>query len=91
MIVRTFDTVTYNFSANMKSWNASESYSEARVKLEFVLPLSEKEAVFDQTAMAWMDQTEEYKPELKTEKRMINGEEKVCQVLTCYKAPSFCR
>ncbi len=85
MIVRTFDTVTYNFSANMKSWNASESYSEARVKLEFVLPLSEKEAVFDQTAMAWMDQTEEYKPELKTEKRMINGEEKVCQVLTCYK------
>lgn len=85
MIVRTFDTVTYNFSANMKSWNASESYSEARVKLEFVLPLTESEAVFDQTAMAWMDQTEGYKPKLTTETRTIDGVEKVCQVLTCYK------
>ncbi len=85
MIVRTFDTVTYNFSANMKSWNASKSYSEARVKLEFVLPLTEKEAVFDQTAMAWMDQTEGYKPVLTKETRTINGVERECQVLTCYK------
>lgn len=84
-IVRTFDTVTYNFSANMISWNASQSYSEARVKLEFVLPLTESEAVFDQTAMAWMDQTEGYKPELRTETRTINGVERECQVLTCYK------
>ena len=84
-IVRTFDTVTYNFSANMKSWDASKSYSEARVKLEFVLPLTESEAVFDQTAMAWMDQTEGYKPELRTERRIIDGVEKECQVLTCYK------
>ncbi|WP_300822818.1 SpaA isopeptide-forming pilin-related protein [uncultured Acetatifactor sp.] len=84
-IVRTFDTVTYNFTANMISWNASESYSRARVKLEFVLPLTEKEAVFDQTAMAWMDQTEGYKPVLTTEMRTINGTERKCQVLTCYK------
>ena len=84
-IVRTFDTVTYTFSANMKSWDSSKSYSEARVKLEFVLPLTEKEAVFDQTAMAWMDQTEGYKPVLTTENRIIDGEEKACQVLTCYK------
>ncbi len=85
MIVRTFDTVTYNFSANMKSWDASESYSQARVKLEFVLPLTESEAVFDQTAMAWMDQTEGYKPVLSTETRTIDGVERECQVLTCYK------
>jgi len=85
MIVRTFDTVTYNFSANMISWDASKSYREARVKFEFVLPLTESEAVFDQTAMAWMDQTEGYKPVLKTETRTINGVEKECQVLTCYK------
>lgn len=84
-IVRTFDTVTYNFSANMKSWDISKSYREARVRLEFVLPLTEKEAVFDQTAMAWMDQTEGYRPVLTTEKRMIDGVEKDCQVLTCYK------
>ena len=85
MIVRTFDTVTYNFSANMISWDASKSYSQARVKLEFVLPLTESEAVFDQTAMAWMDQTEGYKPELTKETRTIDGVEKECQVLTCYK------
>ncbi len=84
-IVRTFDTVTYNFSVNMKSWDISKSYSEARVKMEFVLPLTEKEAVFDQTAMAWMDQTEGYKPKLTKEKRTIDGKEKECQVLTCYK------
>ncbi|MCI8506275.1 MAG: LPXTG cell wall anchor domain-containing protein [Lachnospiraceae bacterium] len=84
-IVRTFDTVTYNFSVNMKSWDSSKSYSEARAKLEFVLPLTEKEAVFDQTAMAWMDQTEGYQPEVTTETRIIEGEEKTCQVLTCYK------
>ncbi len=84
-IVRTFDTVTYHFSVNMKSWNSSQSFSEARVKLEFVLPLTEKEAVFDQTAMAWMDETKGYKPELKTEKRTIDGVEKDCQILTCYK------
>ena len=84
-IVRTFDAVTYNFSVNMKSWTPSKSYSQARVKLEFVLPLTEKEAVFDQTAMAWMDQTEGYKPELTTEKRTIGDVEKDCQILTCYK------
>ncbi len=84
-IVRTFDTVTYNFSAAMNAWDISKQYSEARVKLEFVLPLSESEAVFDQTAMAWMDNTEGYRPEIKTETRVINGEEKECQILTCYK------
>ncbi len=84
-LVRTFDTVTYNFNVNMKSWDSSKSYSKARVKLEFVLPLSEKDAAFEQTAMAWMDQTEGYKPVVTTETREIDGEEKKCQVLTCYK------
>lgn len=84
-LVRTFDTVTYNFNVNMKSWDLSKTYSQARVKLEFVLPLSEKEAVFEQTAMAWMDQTEGYKPVLTTETREIDGVAKECQVLTCYK------
>lgn len=84
-IVRTFDTVNYDFSVNMKSWDISKSYSQARVKLEFVLPLSENEAAFEQTAMAWMDQTEGYKPVLSKEARMVDGVEKECQVLTCYK------
>ena len=83
-IVRTFDTVTYNFEAQMESYD-STSYSEARVKLEFVLPLTAEQAVFDQTAMAWMDQTTGYAPVLTTETRSINGVDTQCQVLTCYK------
>ncbi|MCI8465913.1 MAG: hypothetical protein HFI63_08665 [Lachnospiraceae bacterium] len=84
-LVRTFDTVTYNFNINMKTWDISKSYNQARVKLEFVLPLTEKEAVFEQTAMAWMDQTEGYAPVVTKEEREINGVKKECQVLTCYK------
>ena len=44
---------TYNFEVQMESYD-STSYSEARVKLEFVLPLTSDQAVFDQSAMAWM-------------------------------------
>lgn len=83
-IVRTFDTVTYNFEVQMESYD-NTSYSEARVKLEFVLPLTAEQAVFDQTAMAWMDQTTGYAPVLTTETRSINGVDTQCQVLTCYK------
>ncbi len=85
LLVRTFDTVTYHFNVNMKTWDTSKSYGQARVKLEFVLPLNENEAVFEQTAMAWMDQTEGYKPVVTEEIRTIDGIEKECQVLTCYK------
>lgn len=83
-IVRTFDTVTYRFTVEMESYT-STGYSEARVKLEFVLPLNKDEAIFDQTAMAWMDQTSGYAPKLTTETRSINGVDTECQVLTCYK------
>ena len=83
-IVRTFDTVTYNFEVQMESYD-NTSYSEARVKLEFVLPLTAEQAVFDQTAMAWMDQTSGYAPVLTTQTRNINGTDTQCQVLTCYK------
>lgn len=83
-IVRTFDTVTYNFEVRMESYD-STSFSEARVKLEFVLPLTAEQAVFDRTAMAWMDQTTGYAPVLTTETRSINGVDTQCQVLTCYK------
>lgn len=73
-IVRTFDTVTYHFSVSMQPHNSSEKYGEARVKLEFVLPPTKEEAVFDQSAMGWMDQTSGYTPSLTTENRTINGE-----------------
>ena len=69
----------------MTSWEADKTYKEARVKLEFVLPRTEAEADFDQSAMAWMDTTEEYAPVLTKENRVIDGKETECQVLTCYK------
>lgn len=84
-IVRTFDTVTYNFLANMKPWNNKDTYREARVKMEFVLPAAKEEAEFDTAAMAWMDDTEGYRPIVTEEMRVIDGEETFCQVLTCYK------
>lgn len=80
-VVRTFDTVTYKFQVTMESYDNTISYSEARVRLEFVLPLTEDQATFDQGAMAWMDQTAGYQPNVTTEER--NGV--MCQVLTCYK------
>lgn len=84
-IVRTFDAVTYNFLVNMKPWNNKNTYSEARVKMEFVLPAAKTEAVFDEASMAWMDDTEGYRPVVTEEIRSIDGKETFCQVLTCYK------
>lgn len=43
-----------------------------------------EQAVFDQSAMAWMDQSSGYAPVLKTENRYIGGVQTNCQVLTCY-------
>nr|WP_300815734.1 SpaA isopeptide-forming pilin-related protein [uncultured Acetatifactor sp.] len=84
-IVRTFDSVTYHFEVNMMTWDITKTYNDARVKLEFVLPRTEEEAVFDQSAMGWMDTTEDYAPTLTKETRTIDGQETECQVLTCYK------
>lgn len=86
--VRTFDTVTYNFLVKMESRNTYIVYKEARVKMEFVIPLTKEQAEFDLGAMAWIDKSEG-EPEIKTEKRTITIDgkeiEKECQVLTCYK------
>ncbi len=83
-IVRTFDSVTYDFNVNMKSYDSYKSYNTARIKFEFVLPVSFEQAVFDEASMTWMDRTEGYAPVTTTETRTIDGEEKECQVLTCY-------
>lgn len=84
-IVRTFDSVNYSFKVVMESINSSDSFTEARVKLEFVLPLTSEQAEFDQSKMGWMDQTEDYTPTLKTETRKIDEVNTECRVLTCYK------
>ena len=84
-VVRTFDTITYNFTVKYDSYENGEVFSQARVKLEFVLPATVKQAEFDQATMAWMDTNVGYEPVLTTETRTIDGVERECQVLTCYK------
>lgn len=59
-IVRTFDTVTYRFKVDMLPYNNDDRYTDARVKLEFVLPLTSEQAEFVQSSMGWMDQTTGY-------------------------------
>lgn len=83
-IVRTFDTVTYNFNVTMEAYD-SQHFSEARVKLEFVLPLTKDQAEFDTGAMGWMDTASGYKWSVTTENRTIDEKTVSCQVLTCYK------
>lgn len=80
MVVRTFDEITYNFKVEYLTYDSSETFDDARVKLEFVLPATADQAEFKQSAMGWMEE-----PVLTTEKRTINGVETECQVLTCYK------
>lgn len=81
-IVRTFDTVKYTFTVS----TAGKSYDNARVKMEFILPLKKNEAEFDVAAMGWMDTTVGYKYNYQeNQTRKINEIDTNCQVLTCYK------
>lgn len=84
-IVRSFDSVTYMVKTEMSPHVSTDAYGEARVKMEFVLPLPSDMAEFDTEAMAWMDTTDTYKWKITTEERDINGTQTSCQVLTCYK------
>lgn len=82
MKVRTFDTVKYKFTVS----TTGKSYDNARVKMEFILPLKKNEAEFDVAAMGWMDTTVGYKYNYQEDQtRKINGIDTNCQVLTCYK------
>ncbi len=81
-IVRTFDTVKYKFTVS----TAGNPYDNARVKMEFILPLKKNEAEFDVAAMGWMDTTVGYMYDYQEDQtRIINGTATNCQVLTCYK------
>ncbi len=83
--IRSEDKVTFEFSVQLSSYT-NAVYGEGRVKFEFLLPLEETEAVFDVSSMQWLDQTEGYQPSVAIQQRYIDGEEKLCQVLTGYKA-----
>lgn len=78
--VRNGDWVTYSFTVETASYYTDISYGEALVKVELVLPFAQEEAVFDISAITWLED-----PHEKVETRSINGEDTVCQVLTGYK------
>ncbi|MGN0502019.1 MAG: hypothetical protein ACI4HN_03745, partial [Ruminococcus sp.] len=76
-IVRTFDTVSYKFKVQMQVNNQYVSHDE-RVKFEFSLPLTSEQAVFDTSAMVWMDTTAGYAWKITTDDTTKH------QTLTCY-------
>ncbi len=57
----------------------STAYGEARVKLEFALPLPKEKAVFDMDAMSWLEDGN-----LTSGKRTFDEQEVECQILTGY-------
>ena len=79
--VKNGDAVRYPFTVSTESYTDT-NYSEGRVKLEIVLPLSAEQAAFDLDAMTWLDREEGYSPEIAIRTRTIDGTETVCQILT---------
>lgn len=52
--VRTFDEITYNLKYRTEVTNETY-YEKGTIQFEFILPLTSKEAVWNTTAMSWMD------------------------------------
>ncbi|MDO4426410.1 MAG: hypothetical protein Q4D17_11685, partial [Planctomycetia bacterium] len=76
-ILHNQDAATWQFSAETKAHDGESTFSSARVKVELVLPLTADKAVFDTSAMTWLEDSK-----LTVETRTI-GENRVnCQVLT---------
>ena len=84
MLVRVGETARYRVSIEILSMT-EEIFSEGRVKLEFLLPLTAGEAEFELDAMPWLDQTEGYAPVITEENRSIGETEASCLVLTAYR------
>ena len=82
-MVRSGQSAVYRIHVKTASLTDA-SYTQGRVRLELVLPLSAEEAAFDLTAMSWLDQTEGYAPQITEEPRPLGDEELSCQVLTGY-------
>ncbi|MGN0557675.1 MAG: hypothetical protein ACI4IV_07500, partial [Acutalibacteraceae bacterium] len=92
--IRTFDDLTVNFEVEMLSYIKNESgemtiggtFSEAMIKLWFLLPATESEAAFDLSAMKWMEDSGDYAPQINQNVEATFGDKTVkCQELICYK------
>lgn len=80
-IVRSYDTVTYDYEYTLTPDSTMDYYRCTRVGFRFELPYPKNKVTFDAEKMGWVDHTPGYEPKLTTE--TINGT--VTQVYTCYR------
>lgn len=80
-IVRSFDTVTYDYDYTVTPDSTMDYYKRTRVGFRFELPYPSNKVAFATDQMQWVDRTPGYEPKLTTE--TINGTP--AQVYTCYR------
>lgn len=80
-IVRSYDTVTYDYEYTLTPDSTMDYYQRTRVGFRFELPYPKDKVTFDAEKMGWVDHTPGYEPKLTTE--TIDGI--VTQVYTCYR------
>ena len=80
-IVRSFDTVTYDYDYTVTPDSTMDYYKSTRVGFRFELPYPSDKVTFATDQMQWVDRTPGYEPKLTTE--TINGT--ATQVYTCYR------
>ena len=80
-IVRSYDTVTYDYEYTLTPDSTMDYYRRTRVGFRFELPYPADKVTFDTDQMGWVDHTPGYEPKLTTE--TIDGI--VTQVYTCYR------
>lgn len=80
-IVRSYDTVTYDYEYTLTPDSTMDYYRRTRVGFRFELPYPQDKVTFDAEKMGWVDHTPGYEPKLTTE--TIDGT--VTQVYICYR------
>lgn len=80
-IVRSYDTVTYDYEYTLTPDSTMDYYRRTRVGFRFELPYPKDKVTFDAEKMGWVDHTPGYEPKLTTE--TIDGA--VTQVYICYR------
>lgn len=80
-IVRSYNTVTYDYEYTLTPDSTMDYYRRTRVGFRFELPYPADKVTFDAEKMGWVDHTPGYEPKLTTE--TIDGI--VTQVYTCYR------
>lgn len=80
-IVRSYDTVTYDYEYTLTPDSTMDYYRRTRVGFRFELPYPQDKVTFDAEKMGWVDHTPGYEPKLTTE--TIDGI--VTQVYICYR------